>query len=205
VASLSAQSERVEVVSQQIAEICDQLETIETIPRTLIAELALLRVFSLFEIFVEDCACRLVCGASYCDSSEPTLLRQRPTAGIERAKNEMRRYDRADPHMLLRWNSAVEVRKNLERLFPEDEHFVSSLVAHERLISDIRKIRNHVAHGNRGTRTRFNDVIRNYYGADVNSITPGKMLISQRFNPPLLKTFTAKLRIIMLESIRCDT
>ena len=165
--------------------------------RTYVAELIVIRIFSLFEAIVEDTACRLVCGAKYCDGSSASLLRQRPTQGFEKARNAMRRYGRTNPREKLRWNRAGEISKNLEHFFPSNEHFVATLLGHGQFISDLRKIRNHIAHGNAGTRGKFQEVVSNYYGARVPALTPGRMLLSSRFSPLLVEQFCVNTRAIL--------
>ena len=156
----------------------------------------------MFEALVEDSACRLICGAKYCDGSAPSLQRSRPTHGFERAKNAMRTFSRREPHNLLRWNKAREIKKNLEYLLPTTEHFIDIIVGHGQFISDLRKVRNHIAHCNAGTRKKFDQVTSNYYGASVNAITPGRLLLSNRFSPILLEQFCRKTKIILLTAIK---
>ena len=83
------------------------------IPSHYIAELLLLRSFALFESVMEESACRLVCGASYCDGRMPQLLRHRPTKGIDKARLEMLWFNRDTPRNRLRWTSASDIAANL--------------------------------------------------------------------------------------------
>lgn len=179
-----------------------KLRALDEIPRRYVAEMIVVRLFALFEAFVEDSACRLLCGATYCDGTHPALQLSRPTRGFERARDAMRTYARLKPHNMLRWGKAGEIRKNLEYVFPAHEHFVNTLIGHGQFISDLRKVRNHIAHSNAGTRRDFSQVSANYYGAPVNGITPGRMLLSNRFAPILVEQFSLKTRIILRAAVK---
>lgn len=200
--TLRAQESETRSVIQSALGLVADLPSLSHAPRTYVAEMIVVRVFALFEAVVEDVACRLVCGAPYSDGSMPTLNRTRPTSGLERARQAMRTFGRADPHNKLRWNKASEIRRNLEHLFPSNEHFVLSLTGHGQFISDLRKVRNHIAHNNAGTRKRFHEVVRNEYGASINGMTPGRMLLSSRFTPSIVERYCRQTRIILLDAMK---
>ena len=201
--TLLPQADQIRYTIETALTLVTRLQSIDGLPRIYIAEMIAVRLFSLFEAIVEDSACRLICGAKYCDGSSPMLHRSRPTKGFERARDAMRTFNRPNPNKFqLRWGKAADIKENLEYLFPVREHFIDTIVGHGGFISDLRKVRNHVAHGNAGTRRRFDEVVYNYYGANVNAITPGKMLLSSRFSPLLLERFCKQTRIILLAVIK---
>ncbi len=199
---LSIQMAKIQAETATALRLVGRLRQIETLPRQFVAELIAVRIFSMFEAVVEDSACRLVCGALYCDGSLPNLIRPRPTHGFERAREAMKAFNRLDRREHLRWSKAGEIAKNLEKLFPPTEIFVTTLLGHGQFISDLRKIRNHIAHGNDGTREAFQEVVQNYYGARVPGLTPGRMLLSSRFSPILVEQVCIRTRAILKTSIR---
>lgn len=172
------------------------------LPRQYIAELIVVRLFSLFEAIVEDCACRMICGVKYCDGSDGNLRRPRPTRGFDQARMAMQQYNRAHPRHVLRWNGAGEIAANLETLYGRNEHFVATLLGHGGFISELRKTRNHIAHGNEGTHQPFQEVVFRYYGAVVPAMTPGRMLLSSRFKPFLVEQFCIRTGAILRAAIR---
>ena len=204
--TLLPQADQIHRTTTTALTLASRLQSVDGLPRLYVAEMIAVRLYSLFEAIIEDSACRLICGAKYCDGSSPLLWRPRPTRGFERARNAMRTFRRPNPDKFqLRWGKAGEIRKNLEHLFPTREHFIETIVGHGQFISDLRKVRNHIAHGNAGTRRRFDEVVRKYYGANVNAVTPGKMLLSSRFSPQrriLLERFCRTTRIILLAVIK---
>lgn len=206
--TLRPQADQIRQTTATALTLATDIRSVDSLPRVYVAEMIAVRLYSLFEAIIEDSACRLICGAKYCDGSSPRLQRPHPTRGFERARDAMRTFERPKPEkekFQLRWGRAREIRKNLEYLFPPREHFIDTVVGHGQFISDLRKMRNHIAHGSVGTRRKFDEVVRNYYGANVNAITPGKMLLSSRFSPQrriLLETFCQRTRIILLAAIK---
>ena len=199
--TLHLQADHIVQATKKAMILVRHLTTLGSLPRTYVAEMIVVRLFAHLEAVVEDSACRLVCGAQYCDGSSPALQRACPTRGFERARGAMATFGRTECRPL-RWNKASEIRKNLDHLFPANEHFIGTIVGHGQFISDLRKVRNHVAHCTPGTRGKFDEVVRNYYGASVNGMTPGRMLLSSRFSPLLLETFCLKTQIILLSAIK---
>lgn len=173
------------------------------VPNHYFSELLLLRCFAVFESVIEDMSCKLVCGAQYCDGSIPNLRRPQPTRGRERALDAMQRFNRASPRYRLRWTRAADIAANLEELFPDNEHFVDTLRNYGNVISTVRKVRNHIAHRNAGTRVKFQEVVRQQYGANVSSITPGRLLVSPRFSPSLVEKWPLELRAIVRAAAKC--
>lgn len=199
-AGLADLRDRVEKQTAAALSLVGQLTTVDGVPRQYIAELIAVRTFSLFETVVEESACQFICGASYCDGTRPTLRRERPTKGFRNALVAMRIFGRTEPR-LLRWNKPGEIASNMEHLFPSTEHFVASLKGHASFVADLRKIRNHIAHGNPGTRRGFQEVVYNRYGARV-GVTPGQLLLSSRFSPTLIETLCRQNSIILKTAIR---
>jgi hypothetical protein len=203
VRTLINQANKVREETAEALALVNQLTSIATtLPRQYVAELIVIRLFSLFEAIVEDAACRMTCGVQYCDGTAPVLLRPRPTKGFERARDAMRQYDRNVPRTELRWNRAREIALNLEKLFGRNEHFVAILLGYGGFISDLRKVRNHIAHGNEGTYKRFQEVVTRHYGAHVPGLTPGRMLLSSRFSPILVEQFCRQTNAILKAALR---
>ena len=178
------------------------LPNLKGVSRHYIAELIMIRIFALFESVAEESACRLVCGTAYSDGATPRLLRPKPTRSNLRALDAMRCYNRNKPRTHLRWNQPAEIRANLDTLLPPSEHFITTFQAHGQLISNLRKARNHIAHANRSTGAKFQQVVLDHYGAKVPSLTPGRMLLSPRFTPSLAERWCKGTRIILRTALR---
>ena len=87
--SLRPPLDRVDEETIRALDLVSRVQRSAEVPSHYIAELVLIRTFAVFEDAIEDSACRMVCGAAYCDGNVPSLLRARPTRGRERALREM--------------------------------------------------------------------------------------------------------------------
>ena len=201
-ASLASQVARVERQVATALSLIDSLPGLQGVSRHYIAELIVIRVFAMLESVIEESACRLVCGAPYCDGTTPTLLRPQPTRGFDRARAAMQDYNRETSRKYLRWNKPAEISENLEYLLPTTEHFLMTLRSHGLLISELRKVRNHIAHGTRSTGAKFQEVVARYYGAKVPGLMPGQMLLSQRFTPSLAEKWCRETRVVLKAALR---
>jgi hypothetical protein len=114
----------------------------------------------------------------------------------------MQQYGRATRRNELRWNRAGEIAANLEMLLNRNEHFIDTIIGHGIFVSDLRKVRNHIAHGTRSTYADFQDVVSNYYGARVPGLTPGKMLLSARFSPMLVERFCRQTHAVLKAALK---
>ena len=138
--TLGPQADQVRSTVATALALVGRLRSLGDLPRRYVAEMIVVRLFALFEAVIEDSACRLVCGAAYCDGSVAALQRPRPTQGLVRARNAMSTYGRTDPRWMLRWTAASEIRYNLEYLFPSNEHMVQTILGHGQFIADLSVI-----------------------------------------------------------------
>ncbi len=200
--SLANQAAKIESVISAALQLITQFHTVTNLPRRYVAELIIIRVFSLFESIVEDAACRMICGASYYDGTHAALQRARPCRGFEQARLAMRTFNRQIPRNELRWGRASDIADNLEMLFPRTEHFIATLLGHGIFVSDLRKVRNHIAHGNQGTHRAFQDVVANRYGVRIPGVTPATLLLSPRFRPILVEQYCLQTRAVLRAAIK---
>jgi hypothetical protein len=82
-------------------------------------------------------------------------------------------------------------------LLPRSEHFIATLLGHGIFVTDLRKLRNHIAHGNQGTHKAFQDVVSNRYGVRIPGMTPATLLLSPRFRPILLEEYCLSTRAVL--------
>jgi hypothetical protein len=168
--------------------------------RKFIAEIALLRLAILIESSMYIACCKLACGASYLDGTLPNLLVQQ--RNIPAAVASMQTLNRVKFHQL-RWNEGARIRTNIEHVIHARDPIVSHLRNYAWLLTEIRYVRNHIAHRNEGTRTNYVKVIRKYYGASVRGITCGNLLVSPRVStPPLLEGHIARTRVMLKDVFR---
>lgn len=163
----------------------------------LVAEIVLLRLFYVLENTFASMACKVVCRAKYLDGSSPTVLVT--CRNVQRALAEMKNYGRTRPRHTLKWTKASEIKENLKYVLNSSDHFVRVVDYHGNFIDEMRRIRNRIVHNNQQSRNNYQVVIRRLYGAKLNGITPGTLLLSKRYSPSLLRQYLIKSNILIKE------
>jgi hypothetical protein len=183
--------------ADRLANLVLNISTLEPAYQKLVAEVVLLRLFGLVETTLQSVTVKLLCGAKYLDGTTASVATNAKSANG--AISNMKKYGRSIYHNDLRWTKASEIKKNVRFLVSTTEHFVHVIDRNGALISEMRKVRNRIAHNNSASRRNFRPVVRHHYGADVNSVTPGSLLLSNRFTPPILEQYVAKSKILIKE------
>lgn len=198
---------RLNVNLQDFNREADKLSDLETnlnyLPakyQKLVAEIVLLRLFYLLENTFISIACKVVCGAQYLDGSNPNVLISCRT--IQSAKAQMENHGRAKPRHNLKWSKASEIKENLKYVLDHHDHFVKIVDIHGTLIDEVRRVRNRIAHNNQTSRNNYQVIVRRYYGARLNGLTPGNFLISSRYSPNILHQYLAKSKILVRELMK---
>ena len=81
------------------------------------------------------------------------------------------------------WLDSSELTARMIHIVHEDDMILSRIRAHGGTFADLRKIRNHIAHGNRVSFTGFQQIVLRVYGAKLNHVTPGMLLLTKRAKP----------------------
>ena len=124
-------------VSKEMDKLADIQGHITPLPpkyRKLVAEIILLRTFSVFENTVFSVACKVVCGAAYCDNSQATILVRAST--MADAETKMRNHGRNRPRWNLSWTRAGEIKENVRYLIAAGDHFMWIIDQHGTLIDE---------------------------------------------------------------------
>jgi hypothetical protein len=165
----------------------------------LVAEITLLRLFYLLEQAFELITCKVVCRASYLDGSKPLLLIA--CSNIGNARIQMRTYNRPKGRDL-RWTTVTDIEENAKYVLSIHDNLLQKFRSHKGFIDEVRGVRNHIAHNSSRSRTAYKTVVSNYYGAALNNITPGALLLSSRFSPCLINQYLSKSRILIKELVK---
>lgn len=170
--------------------------------RKFIAEIALLRLAILVENSMRSVFCKLVCGATYIDGSAPILLAQQ--RNIPAAIAAMQNFNRPKLRYSLPWNDGAEIRDNIRFLIDPADQCHQQLKNYATFLTEVRYLRNHIAHRNQNSRRNFVKLIRKYYGARVPGVTCGNLLVSPRVSPrrPLLVTYLITANVMMKDMVR---
>lgn len=160
----------------------------------LVAEIVMLRLFTILENYISLVPKKLASGANYLDGLAPNCTIR--ASSIVGANSLFQTHSRAKPRYNLSWTKASEIKENVKYVISPTDHYVKSIDAHGSLVDEMRRVRNRIAHNNGQSRTNYQVVVKRFYGANLNHITPGMMLLSNRKgNPNLLETYIRKAKI----------
>jgi hypothetical protein len=172
-----------------------EAEPLEAKYQHIIAEMTMLRLFSLFEDAVAELAFKLTAGAKYTNGLTPTLSTR--ARRISDSRGLLLAHGRPRPVSNLKWTKAQYIRESVENVIPVTEKFVMNAQAHGQIIDEMRRVRNVLAHNTPSAKADFKAVVRQNYGANI-SITVGAFLLSTRRTTPcnMEKYFVATKAIV---------
>jgi hypothetical protein len=192
-----------DLFSRQSNRLLSLVRSLHLLPaehQKLVAEIAMMRLFVLFEIAVESICCKLCCGANYLDGSAPSVVVQQRTVATALHSIENFRRSRA---RRARWNDGGEIRENLSELIDQNDHCVNVFQNYASLITEMRYVRNRIAHGSASARGNFRKIVLKYYGAKCRGITVGTMLLSARVSRPgLIEVYIRSCRVLMSDLVK---
>jgi hypothetical protein len=184
--------------STEIDKLLDLENNLPSLPpqfQKLVAEIVMLRLFYLFQESVASIATKLVCGAHYIDGSVAVILA--PARSATAAQSNMSLFGRSKPRYNLTWSKVSDIKENVKYVVAPAENFVTVLDHHGTFVDEMRRVRNRIAHNNLQARQNYRVIVQRYYGAFLNSVTPGTLLLSARRSPPLLNQYLTKTKILL--------
>ena len=198
---------RVDVTVRNTNTDIERLETFRTnsqslapVHQYLIAELIMLRLFSIIESAIEDLACKLVAGATYVNGTLPGRLL--PANSMHDARSAMLTYGRPKTKSYLRWTSVKDIRDSTSRVLISTDPFITYTQAHGNILSEMRKVRNFLAHRGPTARQGYREVVRVVYGAN-SRVRIGAFLTSrQRHSVAKVDEYLTKAKIMISDLAR---
>jgi len=166
----------------------------------MVIEIIMLRLFSLLESTLQSITLKVLCGTHYLDLTNPALALVSPNSSAAIAN--MQSHGRTKPHYQLRWTRASEIKENVKHLLNPTDNLITVLDSHGQLLDEMRRVRNRIAHNNADSRRNYRIVVRQYYGAFVNTVTPGVLLGSNRHSPLLIEQYARKSKIVVKEIVK---
>jgi hypothetical protein len=152
---------------------------ITTQRRDLLTEIAFLRAFTGWEIFLEETFLLYLLGHQPPKGPPPRRY------GFPQDKNAASEWC-SDGKPYANWN-ATEVRKRAKRWFKDGKPFELALQSQQSRLDQLATIRNAIAHESSAARTKFENVVRTELQALPPGITVGGFLLTLQpnSNPPL--------------------
>ena len=192
-----------EVVDTETTRLLGLSSSLAALPpnhQKLVAEIILLRLFSLLENLIAIVPAKLACGASYLDGVAPLRLAQ--ARSIDNAMDLFKTHARAKPRYRLPWTKAAEIKENVKYMIDPQDSYVRVIDNFGSLIDEIRRVRNRIAHNNRQSRDNYQVIVLRHYGAHLNHVTPGILLLTTRKQPCLLDQYIKKSRVLAKDLVR---
>ena len=162
-----------------------------------IAELIILRSFSILVETVSELACKLVAGAGYLKGSQPNRLFQ--AQSVAGARTAMLPRGRSRPLQYLRWTTVKEIKRSTSFVLDASEPYISYSDAHGPFLNEMRKVRNFIAHRNQSARAGYKEVIKSAYGANP-PVDVGVFLVTTtRWKPSKIDYYLDAAKVMIRE------
>ena len=170
--------------------------------KQMLAEMIALQAFYFFELAIEDIAAKIICGARYGDGVVPAVTHS--ARSIDDALASMRTIGRKRPKGILKWNKVQEINGNVQNVLDTSDHFSGACRTHSARLNEIRIVRNHIAHGNAGTRAEYAGVVQSRLGARPNKLPRPGLFILREFTPnvPLLTDYVVTLGVVLRDAAK---
>jgi hypothetical protein len=181
--------------STRHAQVVAGLGDVEVRLQKLVAELVMMRLFDEFQEAISGVAMRLACGTPYADGTQPTLLTA-AARSVTSARLLYATFGRPRPQAP-KWSKATFINDTTRYVLAPSEPFTVVCTANGGVISDMQAVRNRIAHSNKKSRAAFAGVVRRRYGANLNHVTPGTLLLSPRFQPLIIDEYLIACRAIV--------
>lgn len=166
----------------------------------LVAELVMMRLFDDFQEAIAGVAFRLACGTPYADGTAPVLLTT-PAKSTSSARDLYENHDRTKPQRV-KWSKVTFINDTTRHVLDPGNPFVLACNANATIISEMQAVRNRIAHANANSRSAFSLVVQRRYGARLNNVSPGMLLLTSRFTPTLLEQYVGTCRAIIRSCAR---
>ena len=188
--------------AESLSNLLDKISDLDFENQRIVAELVMVRLFSLLEMHFESITLKVLCNVQYIDSTYPNLIVRSTNA--KNAVSNILSYGRTKTWRTvnIKWNQHQCIQENVRYLLNPTDNLLSTFGNHGSVIDEMRRVRNHIAHNTQDTRRKYKSAVVSHYGAYINTITPGKLLLSTRQNPCLLKQYIVTAKIIIKELIK---
>lgn len=200
--SLNVDWRRYQAETQRLQTLLPSLPALIPAHRKLVAEIVMVRLFLLIENTLASAGAKILCGANYLDATPPKILVS-AARSMGAATTVMRLYGRKRPKRYLLWTKAQDIRDNLSQTLDSSDPFFTVISKHGSLLTEMRYVRNHIAHSNSGTRSNFRKVVSQYYGGLKQGVTPGLLLLTNALGSTvILDRYIVSSRVVVKDLLR---
>lgn len=189
--------------SSRLARVATGLSPLDAVHQKIIAEVLLLRLFDLLVGLIASVASKVAQGATYLDGT-PGPIQVPRLRSRKAALDGFSNLGRAKAKTQLRWTKPSEIHDNVQFVIAPTDNLRQAITRHAASIDEMRRVRNRIAHNNKTARGHFRLVVQQYYGAALNHVTPGTLLLTTRWapKPVLLTQYFSRADICAKEIVR---
>lgn len=174
-------------------------EDLEAKYQHFVAEMIMLRLFSIFEDTVAEIAFKIASGAVYLNGKKPILTTK--AGSVAGARGLFLSHGRTKPIQNLKWTKSKYIKESVQYVIAITDPFINSAQRNGNIIDEMRKVRNHLAHNTTSAKEEFKNVIRLTYGANIR-ITSGAFLSSTKRTPICnLERYLSSTKILLSDMI----
>lgn len=175
----------------------DSMPEIDLKFKFFIAELMMLRLFAIVETNIADTAYKLATNAPYLNGAPPKLLVP-PRKSMAGARSDMMDLGR-EKSRGLSWTAVREIKRNTKHILDPTDFFILNVSKYAAIITEMRKVRNYIAHKNSSSRKGFREVVRGKYSANLKLSAGSFLLLENRHSPHNFERFIKTSRILITD------
>jgi hypothetical protein len=169
--------------------------SLDSVYQNFVAEVIMLRLFSLLENCCLEVASKLACEAPYRNGRVPRLMMK--CNSLSDAERQFKTYNRRRSLNKLKWTNATFVSGSVREIIPSTEPFLISINNHSLIFEEMRIVRNQIAHRTKSTYTQFKTVINSTFGAYLKIQVGSYLTSNKRLPTPKIDTYLAVTQIIL--------
>ena len=160
-----------------------------------VAEVLMLRIFSILESSVREISTRIACGVPYKNGVASTPMIK--STSIQDAINKFKCEGRRNSLQNLKFTNVSGINYTIKYVIDSSEPFRVNLSKYGVQFEEMRKVRNHIAHRYKNTYTDYKDIIKSRYGAYI-KLKPSVFLTSTKRQPrAIIDEYLITVRVII--------
>ena len=160
-----------------------------------VAEVLMLRLFSILEKAVIDISCRVACGASNTNGVMPTPFVL--ASSLDDAINQFKSYNRPKSLKNLQFTSVGNTNDAIKKVLPPTEPLRQNLNNYGVQFDEMRNVRNQIAHRTSSTYEKYQSVIKRKYGSELKIKTSVFLISTTRERIPLIDQYVTIVKLIV--------
>ncbi len=162
-----------------------------------VAEMLMLRLFSILETCIREVSSKLACGVSYRNGvdSHPTIKCKSVKDALEKFKNE----GRGGKSHQLHFANVHQTNEAIQYIINDREPFRVKLSRYGSIYEEMRCVRNHIAHRTHSTSINYKKIVKQRYGANHRIKTSSFLISDKRDGRVRIDDYIRTIRILINE------